>query len=106
MIKLKSPAEWQGIFYVGQDRTATERNYVAEATRRRRRILQAGFFLNFKFQNPEKFIMKKTANKCSKNSSIFEMGMLLYIKRKRIYVRKICSDIIDQRIRAIFICLT
>ena len=44
MIKLKSPAEWQGIFYVGQDRTATERNYVAEATRRRRRILQAGFF--------------------------------------------------------------
>ena len=28
--------------------------------------------------------MKKTANKCSKNSSIFEMGMLLYIKRKRI----------------------
>ena len=52
MIKLKSPAEWQGIFYVGQDRTATERNYVAEATRRRRRILQAGFFLNFKFQNP------------------------------------------------------
>ena len=29
MIKLKSPAEWQGIFYVGQDRTATERNYVA-----------------------------------------------------------------------------
>ena len=45
MIKLKSPAEWQGIFYVGQDRTATERNYVAEATRRRRRILQAGFFL-------------------------------------------------------------
>ena len=28
----------------GQDRTATERNYVAEATRRRRRILQAGFF--------------------------------------------------------------
>ena len=29
----------------GQDRTATERNYVAEATRRRRRILQAGFFL-------------------------------------------------------------
>ena len=62
--------------------------------------------LSFKFQNPEKFIMKKTANKCSKNSSIFEMGMLLYIKRKRIYVRKICSDIIDQRIRAIFICLT
>ena len=50
--------------------------------------------------------MKKTANKCSKNSSIFEMGMLLYIKRKRIHVRKICSDIIDQRIRAIFICLT
>ena len=45
MIKLKSPAEWQGIFYVGQDRPATERNYVAEATRRRRRILQAGFFL-------------------------------------------------------------
>ena len=45
MIKLKSPAEWQGIFYVGQDRTATERNYVAEATRRRRRILLAGFFL-------------------------------------------------------------
>ena len=45
MIKLKSPAEWLGIFYVGQDRTATERNYVAEATRRRRRILQAGFFL-------------------------------------------------------------
>lgn len=34
--------------------------------------------------------MKKTANKCSKNSSIFEMDMLLYIKRKRIYVRKIC----------------
>ena len=30
----------------GQDRTATERNYVAEATRRRRRILQAGFFHN------------------------------------------------------------
>ena len=29
----------------GQDRTATERNNVAEATRRRRRILQAGFFL-------------------------------------------------------------
>ena len=29
----------------GQDRTATERNYVAESTRRRRRILQAGFFL-------------------------------------------------------------
>ena len=57
-------------------------------------------------QYPEKFIMKKTANKCSKNSSIFEMGMLLYIKRKRIHVRKICSDIIDQRIRAIFICLT
>ena len=28
----------------GQDRTASERNYVAEATRRRRRILQAGFF--------------------------------------------------------------
>ena len=54
----------------------------------------------------KKFIMKKTANKCSKNSSIFEMGMLLYIKRKRIHVRKICSDIIDQRIRAIFICLT
>lgn len=50
--------------------------------------------------------MKKTANKCSKNSSIFEMDMLLYIKRKRIYVRKICSGIIDQRIRAIFICLT
>ena len=44
MIKLKSPAEWQGIFYVGQDRTATERNYVAEATRRSRRILRAGFF--------------------------------------------------------------
>ena len=44
MIKLISPADWQGIFYVGQDRTATERNYVAEATRRRRRILQAGFF--------------------------------------------------------------
>ena len=50
--------------------------------------------------------MKKTANKCSKNSSIFEMGMLLYIKRKQIYVRKICLDIIDQRIKAIFICLT
>ena len=63
-------------------------------------------FKYFKFQNPEKFIIKKTANKCSKNSSIFEMGMLLYIKRKRIYVRKICSGIIDQRIRAIFICLT
>ena len=30
----------------GQDRTAAERNYVAEATRRRRRILQAGFSLN------------------------------------------------------------
>lgn len=59
------------------------------------------FKFNFKFQYPEKFIMKKTANKCSKNSSIFEMGMLLYIKRKRIYVRKICLDIIDQRIRAI-----
>ena len=29
----------------GQDRTAAERNYVAEATRRRRRILLAGFFL-------------------------------------------------------------
>ena len=29
----------------GQDRTAAERNYVIEATRRRRRILQAGFFL-------------------------------------------------------------
>ena len=29
----------------GQDRTAAERNYVAKATRRRRRILQAGFFL-------------------------------------------------------------
>ena len=29
----------------GQDRTATERNYVAEATRRRLRILLAGFFL-------------------------------------------------------------
>ena len=28
----------------GQDRTAAERNYVIEATRRRRRILQAGFF--------------------------------------------------------------
>ena len=28
-----------------QDRTAEERNYVVEATRRRRRILQAGFFL-------------------------------------------------------------
>ena len=28
----------------GQDRTATERNYVAEATRRSRRILRAGFF--------------------------------------------------------------
>ena len=71
-----------------------------------KKALRAGFFLNFKFQYPEKFIMKKTANKCSKNSSIFEMGMLLYIKRKRIHVRKICSDIIDQRIRAIFICLT
>ena len=32
----------------GQDRTATERNYVAEATRCRRRILQAGFFLEFR----------------------------------------------------------
>ncbi len=32
--------------------------------------------------------MKKTANKCSKNSSIFEMGMLLYIKRKT----NICSE--------------
>ena len=29
----------------GQDRTVAERNYVAKATRRRRRILQAGFFL-------------------------------------------------------------
>ena len=58
-----------------------ERNYVGEATRRRRRILQAGFFLNFKFQNPEKFIMKKMTNKCSESSSIFEMSMLLYIKR-------------------------
>ncbi len=29
----------------GQERTAAERNYVARATRRRRRILQAGFFL-------------------------------------------------------------
>ena len=29
----------------GQDRTAAERNYVAEATRRRLRILLAGFFL-------------------------------------------------------------
>jgi len=36
--------------------------------------------------------MKKTANKCSKNSSIFEMGMLLYIKRKRIHVRNTCSE--------------
>ena len=32
-------------FLQGQDRTAAERNYVAEATSRRRRILQAGFFL-------------------------------------------------------------
>lgn len=28
----------------GQDRTAAERNYAAKATRRRRRILRAGFF--------------------------------------------------------------
>ena len=37
--------------------------------------------LSFKFQNPEKFIMKKMTNKCSESSSIFEMSMLLYIKR-------------------------
>ena len=55
MIKLKSPAEWQGIFYVGQDRTATERNYVAEATRRRRRILQAGFFYRISNLTSKKF---------------------------------------------------
>ena len=34
--KLKKPS--------GQDRTAADGNYVAEATRRRRRILLAGFF--------------------------------------------------------------
>ena len=28
-----------------EDRTAAERNYIAEAIRRRRRILQAGFFV-------------------------------------------------------------
>ena len=39
----------------GQDRTATERNYVAEATRRRRRILQAGFFYRISNLTPKKF---------------------------------------------------
>ena len=33
----------------GQDRTAAEGKFVAEATRRRRRILQAGFFFVYKF---------------------------------------------------------
>ena len=33
----------------GQDRTAAERNYVIEATRRRRRILQVGVLLTLRW---------------------------------------------------------
>ena len=41
------------------DRTAADKNYVAEATRRRRRILRAGFFFNgflLLHMDPSKYI--------------------------------------------------
>ena len=45
----EAPARWQESFFKpsGQDRTAAEGQMSHGATRRRRRILQAGFFLNF-----------------------------------------------------------
>ena len=62
-----------------------ERNYVGEATRRRRRILQAGFFLNFKFQNPEKFIMKKRQTNVLKTLP-FLKWVCYYISKESEYV--------------------